>query len=214
MVKVKICGLTDPDMVGYTARAGADWIGFNFAPGSPRRITPEAAASLLLQVGDARPVGLMVDPDDAMVDQISALGFPVLQLHGSETPARVAAIKARTGLEIWKVIGVSGAADLTAASDFKAADRLLIDARAPEGAAYAGGHGVPFDWSLLDRWTPPRPWLLAGGLTPENVGEAISRTGAPAVDVSSGVERRRGLKDRALISAFIAAAKRMTNPDG
>jgi phosphoribosylanthranilate isomerase len=207
MTYVKICGLTDPDLVGFVAREGADWIGFNFAPGSPRRITWEAAANLLLQVGRARPVALLVDPDDDEVDAVAALGFPVLQLHGAETPERVAAIKARTGLEIWKVLGVSEQADLDVAAAYTAADRLLIDAKPPKGAAHAGGHGHVFDWAALDGWQPPKPWMLAGGLTPGNVADAIAATGAPAVDVASGVERVRGLKDRELVRAFIRAAK-------
>ncbi|MDX1293904.1 MAG: phosphoribosylanthranilate isomerase, partial [Hyphomonas sp.] len=156
----------------------------------------------------ATPVALLVDPDDAQIDRIVALGFPVLQLHGSETPDRVAAIKARTGMEVWKAIGVAEADDLMRAATFEAADRLLIDARPPRDADRAGGHGLPFDWTLLEGWTAPRPWLLAGGLTPENVADAIRRTGAPGVDVSSGVERLRGLKDRERVSAFINAARK------
>ncbi len=207
MTKVKICGLTDPDLVGFTAREGADWIGFNFAPGSPRAVTREAAANLLMQVGKARPVALLVDAGDDEIDAVAALGFPVLQLHGAETPERVAAVKARTGREIWKVLGVSIAADLAIAGAYTAADRLLIDAKPPEGATRAGGHGQVFDWAILDGWRAPKPWMLAGGLTPENVGAAIAATGASAVDVASGVERIRGLKDRELVRAFIRAAK-------
>lgn len=207
MTQIKICGLTDPDLVRFTAQAGADWIGFVFAEASPRFVTEAAAASLLMQVGRATPVALLVDPDDAQIDRIVALGFPVLQLHGSETPDRVAAIKARTGLEIWKAVGVAEADDLMRAATFEAADRLLIDARPPRDADRAGGHGLPFDWTLLEGWTAPGPWLLAGGLTPENVADAIRRTGAPGVDVSSGVERLRGLKDRERVTAFINAAK-------
>lgn len=207
MAFVKICGLTDPDLVGFAAREGAEWIGFNFAPGSPRRVTREAAASLLMQVGRARPVALLVDAGDEEIDAIAALGFPVLQLHGGETPERVADIKARTGLEIWKVLGVTVAADLDVASGYTAADRLLIDAKPPEGATHAGGHGQVFDWTILDGWRPPRPWMLAGGLTPDNVAAAIAATGAPAVDVASGVERVRGLKDRELVRAFLRAAR-------
>ena len=207
MAHVKICGLTDPDLVGFAAREGADWIGFNFAPGSPRRVTPEAAASLLMQVGKARPVALLVDASDDEIDTVAVLGFPVLQLHGAETPERVAAIKEHTGREIWKVLGVSARADLDAAGTYTAADLLLIDAKPPEGATRTGGHGQPFDWAILDGWTPPRPWMLAGGLTPDNVAAAIAATGAPAVDVASGVERVRGLKDRELVRAFVRAAK-------
>ena len=207
MTHVKICGLTDPDLVRFAAREGADWIGFNFVPGSPRRVTPEAAASLLLQVGKARPVALLVEPTDAEVDAIVALGFPVLQLHGAETPERLAEIKARTGREVWKALGVATRADLDTANTYAAADKLLIDAKPPKDAPYSGGHGQVFDWAILEGWQPAAPWMLAGGLTPDNVASAIAATGAPAVDVSSGVERVRGLKDRELVRAFIRAAK-------
>ncbi len=206
MVKVKICGLSDPDMVGLAAREGADWIGFVFAP-SARQITPEAAATLLLQVGKAIPVALLVDPDDALIKTIVDIGFPVLQLHGSETPERVAEVKKMTGREVWKAIGVRSPCDLVRAATYEAADRLLIDAPAPLGADQAGGHGEVFDWTLLEAWSAPKAWTLAGGLTPENVVEAIAATGASAVDVSSGVERRRGLKDADKVRDFIRAAK-------
>ena len=206
-VKVKICGVKDPDLVRFAAQHGADWIGFTFVEASPRHVTPEAAESLLLQIGEARPVALLVDPDNALLDRIAALGFPVLQLHGAESPERVAEIKVRTGCEIWKAIGVSTRADLDAAAMYEGADRLLLDAKPPKGTAQTGGHGQAFDWSILKDWQAPKPWLLAGGLTPENVAEAIRQTGAHAVDVSSGVERVRGLKDRALVRAFITNAK-------
>ncbi|WP_370233327.1 phosphoribosylanthranilate isomerase [Hyphomonas sp.] len=207
MTQVKICGLTDPDLVRHAAQSGADWIGFVFAEASPRFVTEPAAASLLMQVGPARPVALLVDPDDAQIDRIVGLGFPILQLHGQETPDRVADIKARTGKEIWKAIGVAEADDLGRAGDYAAADRLLIDAKPPKGADRTGGHGLAFDWNLLSAWTAPRPWLLAGGLNPGNVADAIRLTGAPAIDVSSGVERRKGVKDRDLVSEFLGAAK-------
>lgn len=203
---MKICGLKDPDLVAFAAREGADWIGFMF-PASPRQVTLAAAETLLLSVGKAVPVAVLLDPPDEEVRAVAALGFPVLQLHGAETPERVAAIKAMTGAEVWKVLGVRAAEDLKRAGDYGAADRLLLDAKAPEGADRAGGHGAVFDWGLLTGWTAPKPWLLAGGLTPENVADAVRQTGAPAVDVSSGVERIRGLKDRELVRAFIRAAK-------
>ncbi|MEX1251330.1 MAG: phosphoribosylanthranilate isomerase [Hyphomonas sp.] len=206
MTQVKICGLKDPDLVAFAAREGADWIGFMF-PASPRQVTLAAAETLLLSVGKAAPVAVLLDPPDAEVRTVAALGFPVIQLHGAETPARVAEIKAMTGAEVWKVLGVRAAGDLDQAADYGAADRLLLDARPPEGADRAGGHGTAFDWALLKGWTPPRPWILAGGLTPENVAAAILETGAGAVDVSSGVERIRGLKDRERVRAFIRAAK-------
>ena len=207
MTQVKICGLTDPDLVRHAAQAGADWIGFVFAEASPRHVTEAAAANLLMQAGTATPVALLVDPDDALVDRIVTLGFPVLQLHGSESPDRVAQIKARTGVEVWKAVGIADADDLVTAETYTAADRLLVDAKPPRGADRTGGHGLAFDWHVLEGWKAPAPWILAGGLTPGTVAEAIRLTGAAAVDVSSGVERLKGIKDRALVSAFIHAAK-------
>lgn len=209
MTLVKICGLTDPNLVRFTANAGANWIGFTFYPPSPRAVTPEAAETLLTQIGGATPVALLVDPDDALIARVTRLGIRVLQLHGQETPDRVAEIKAATGCEVWKAIGVSEADDLAVAKTYAAADRLLIDAKPPKDASRPGGHGTSFDWSILDGWTAPKPWLLAGGLTPDNVAEAIRRTGAPAVDVSSGVERVRGFKDRKLVKAFIDAVRNL-----
>lgn len=206
MVMVKICGLRDPDLVAYAAREGADWIGFMF-PASPRQVTLAVAETLLLSVGRAVAVAVLLDPPDAEVSSVAALGFPVLQLHGSETPQRVAQIKRMTGAEVWKVLGVREAGDLARAASYSSADRLLLDAAPPAGDAQKGGHGAAFDWGLLKGWAPTKPWMLAGGLTPENVVEAIGQTGAPAVDVSSGVERIRGLKDRERVRAFIRAAK-------
>ncbi|MFN7180980.1 phosphoribosylanthranilate isomerase [Hyphomonas sp.] len=207
MTLAKICGLTDPDMVSFAAAEGADWIGLNFIPASPRFVSREAAGELLRAMGAARAVALLADPTVAEVMDTAALGFPVLQLHGSETPERVAEIRAMTGLEIWKAAGIRNADDLARAAAFEAADRLLLDAKAPEGSGQGGGHGAVFDWALLKGWTAPKPWLLAGGLTPANVAEAIRATGAAAVDVSSGVERERGVKDRELVRAFLRAAK-------
>jgi phosphoribosylanthranilate isomerase len=162
---------------------------------------------LLLQVGAAVPVALLADPGDAEVDRIAALGFSIIQLHGTETPERLGEVRARTGLEIWKAVGVASRDDLERAAGYTEAGRLLVEARPPEGADRRGGHGAVFDWGLLEGWAAPKPWLLAGGLTPENVADAIAQTGAAAVDVSSGVERMRGLKDRELVRAFIRAAK-------
>lgn len=206
MVMVKICGLRDPDIVAFAAREGADWIGFIFTP-SPREVTLAAAQTLLLSVGTAMPVGVLVNPSDEDALAVTALGIPVLQLHGTETPARVAELKALTGAEIWKAVGVREAADLVHADTFIAADQILIDAKPPDGAAIAGGHGAAFNWTLLKGWNSPKPWFLAGGLTPENVAAALLETGAEAVDVSSGVERRRGLKDREMVRAFLRRAK-------
>ena len=207
-VQVKICGLSEPDTLRAAVRAGADWIGFVFFEKSPRNITLAAAESLLMGMGMAEPVALLVDPDDALVDDVTALGIRILQLHGQEAPDRVAEIKTRTGGEVWKAVGVSEPADLERAERYVgSADRLLLDAKPKQGADVPGGAGEVFDWSLLRDWAVPMPWILAGGLSPENVGEAIKTTGAKAVDVSSGVERARGLKDAQRIEAFIKAAK-------
>lgn len=218
MVQVKICGLKTPDMVQVCAAAGADWIGLNLVPASPRNILGEGQGSsdllydLLFAAVDVniRTVALVSDADERTWNILSGAVQPdVIQLHGAETPEFVAHLRANRApsIEIWKAIGVSDAADLAKCEAYIAADRLLIDAKAPEGAAYAGGHGAPFDWSILNNWNAPKPWLLAGGLTSENVSAAIAATGATAVDVSSGVERARGVKDAALIEQFISAAK-------
>lgn len=207
MASVKICGLKDAEMVAQAADAGAGWIGFVFVPASPRAVTVRQAAELVRHVDAARPVALLVDPDDALVDAVIGLGISILQLHGRESPARLAAIKARTGAKMWKALGVGEPADLQRAGTYEAADRLLIDARPPSGADRTGGHGTPFDWQILAGWQAPRPWLLAGGLSPENVAGAIALTGARAVDVSSGVETAPGVKDVGKIRDFISAAK-------
>jgi len=212
--RIKICGFTDPDTVRAAAALGVDWAGFVFVEKSPRHITQSAAQTLLLGVGAMTPVALLVDPDDALIDDIAALGFPVLQLHGSETPERVEEIKRRTGLEIWKAVAVNTHANLVDACQYYDADRLLFDAKPPETAQISGGHGRAFDWTLIAGWGDAEvdapPWMLAGGLTPDNVARAISVTGADAVDVSSGVERVRGLKNAGLIADFVKAVRTAT----
>ena len=207
MTGVKICGLKEPETVRAAANAGADWIGFSLVPASPRAVTIGQADLLLSQTSLAQGVALVSDADDALIDAIRFTGFSILQLHGSETPKRVAEIKARTGAEIWKAIGVSRVDDLTIAAGYEAADRMLIDARPPEGASRTGGHGAAFDWSILENWKAPKPWILAGGLTPANVADAITETCASAVDVSSGVETSPGVKNIGLIDDFIRIAK-------
>jgi phosphoribosylanthranilate isomerase len=209
-IRVKICGLRDRAMIDVAAAAGAAYVGFVFFPKSPRCVTLPEAAELAVHVpvGVAK-VALVVDPDDALLDQITAaVPLDMIQLHGHESPARVAAVKARYGLPVMKVVGVREAADL-AELDLQArvADQILVDAKPPKGADLPGGNGLSFDWGLLAgrRW--PCPWMLAGGLTAANVGAAIARTGARQVDVSSGVERAPGVKDAGLIRAFVAAAR-------
>ena len=208
-IRVKICGLCRPEHVAAAVDAGAAYLGLNFFPPSPRAVSPETAAGLAagVPVGVAK-VGLFVDADNALLDAVLRLvPLDMLQLHGREAPERVAEVKARFGLPVMKAVGVAGEADLPALAAFsRVADQLLVDAKPPPGAALPGGLGVPFDWRLIAgrRW--PLPWMLAGGLTPVNVAEAIRLTGARQVDVSSGVETAPGVKDAGLIQAFIAAA--------
>ena len=208
--RVKICGLTDAVSVAAAIDAGAHYLGFNFFPPSPRCVTPAQAAALAVEVppGIAK-VALVVDADDALLDAIvSTVPLDMIQLHGAESPERVRAVRARFGLPVMKVIGVAGAEDLgriDAHADV--ADQLLIDAKPPKGAVLPGGNGIAFDWRLLagrKYWT--RPWMLAGGLTPGNVAEAVRLTGARQVDVASGVESAPGVKDAELMKEFVAAA--------
>lgn len=209
MAQVKICGLRDADNVDAAIRAGAQYLGFVFFPKSPRAVTPEQAGALVQDIpaGTAR-VGLFVNPDDAqLTGTLTHAPLDIIQLHGQESPERVAQVKDLTGLPVMKAIGVSGPQDLGALIDYGlVADMLLVDAKAPKDADLPGGNGIAFDWRLLvgRKWL--RPWLLAGGLTPDNVAEAIRLTGARAVDVSSGVESQPGVKDPALIRSFIKAA--------
>jgi len=208
MSQVKICGLRRPEHISAAAEAGARYVCLVFFSQSPRAVSVDEAAMLapLVPVGVAR-VGLFVDPDDALLDEVLArVPLDVIQLHGSESPDRVAAVKALTGLPVMKAVGLSDASDLPALTDYGlVADMLLVDAKPPRDADLPGGNGLSFDWRLLvgRKWL--RPWMLAGGLTAQNVAEAIRLTGAPAVDVSSGVEAEPGLKDEGLIRAFIAA---------
>ena len=211
MATAKICGLTTPEAVASALEGGASHIGFMIFETSPRAIAPEAAARLAQSVGGrARVVAVTVDPDDALLDRITAALKPdLIQLHGRETPARVAAVRARTGAEVIKVLHVSEADDLAQASAFDgAAQHLMFETRPPKDADRPGGHGAAFDWTILAGKRFSRPWFLAGGLDPWNVGEAIRACGAPLVDVSSGVERGPGVKDPALISAFLEAVRR------
>jgi phosphoribosylanthranilate isomerase len=207
-VPVKICGLTSRSAVEAAARAA--YAGFVFFARSPRFVAPAKAAWLAANLpNNVVRVALVVDPDDAALDGVLAGFRPDLwQLHGAETPARVAEIKARTGLPAMKVLGVSNAADIDAAEPYlEAADMLLFDAKPPERAgALPGGNAVSFDWRLLAGRDWPLPWMLSGGLTPANVGQAVAISGAPAVDVSSGVESRPGLKSPRLVRRFLDAA--------
>ena len=209
-VRVKICGLRTLADVAAVAASGAAYAGLNFFPKSPRYVTPAEARALALAAPDGLcKVALVVDADDATLDGILA-GVPLdmLQLHGHETPARVAEVKARYGLPVMKVIGVAEAADLASLMDYSlVADMILIDAKAPKDAVLPGGNGLTFDWRLLvgRKWL--KPWMLAGGLTAANVAEAVRLTGARQVDVASGVESAPGVKDAAKIAAFVEAAQ-------
>jgi phosphoribosylanthranilate isomerase len=207
--EVKICGLTDADSVDAALEAGADYLGLVFFAKSPRAIEPEAAAEILQFADDVIKVGLFVDADDAALDRVlSTVRLDLLQFHGNETPERIEQVRLDFGLPVMKVIPVSTAADLERAESFvPVADRLLFDAKPPLGSDLPGGNAVSFDWTILKGFTCRLPWMLAGGLNPANVAEAIRVSGAMAVDVSSGVESAPGIKDPDLIRAFILAAK-------
>jgi len=207
----KICGLSTPEAVSAALAGKAAFLGFIFFPKSPRHVTAEAAARLTAPVrGAAKVVAVAVDPSDAQVDEIARVLKPdLIQLHGRETPARAHDIAVRSGVEIIKALPVGEAADLEAARAFDGAvAHLMFDAKPPKEAALPGGVGARFDWSLMSGRRFERPWFLAGGLDPWNVEEALRLSGAPMVDVSSGVERGAGLKDPALITAFLDAVRR------
>lgn len=208
--RIKICGLRDAASLAAAVDAGASYVGLVFFPRSPRHLDIDAARALAQTVppGIAK-VGLVVDADDALLDEITAhVPLDILQLHGAETPARVSEVRARLGLPVMKAVGVAGQGDLAAIDAYaQVADQILVDAKPPKDADLPGGNGLSFDWRLIAgrRWAVP--WMLAGGLTPETVGEAIALTGARQVDVSSGVESAPGVKDAARIAAFCAAAR-------
>lgn len=207
-IRVKICGLSEPAHVQAAAEAGAAYVGFVFFAKSPRNVTPEQARDLALAAppGVAK-VALVVNATDAELDAIlGAAPIDILQLHGAEPPERVTELRARFGLPVMKAVGVADAGDLAALETYaQVADQLLVDAKPPKDADLPGGNGLSFDWRLVAgrRWAVP--WMLAGGLTPQNVAEAVRLTGAQQVDVSSGVETSPGVKDVGLIRAFIKA---------
>lgn len=209
-LQVKICGLSTPETVAAAVAGGAAYVGFVFFPPSPRCVPAARAAEL---AADVRPgvckVGLFVEPDDALLEEtLAAAPLDMIQLHGEESPERVEQVRALTGLPVMKAVAIATADDLPRLSAYEdVADQLLCDAKPVEGSDLPGGNGVVFDWRLIAgrRWR--KPWMLAGGLTPENVAEAARLTGAAQVDVSSGVESAPGVKDIARIKAFLAAAK-------
>ena len=208
--KVKICGLKTEAALEAALDSGADYVGLVFFPPSPRHIAPPAAKALADKArGRAAIVALLVDPDDALIDTVMASVAPdLLQLHGEETPQRVADIRRRWRTAVMKAIRVETSQDARAALAYReAVDLILFDARPPEDSTRPGGNGAPFDWRTLLGVKDQVPFVLSGGLTPDNVAEAIRATAAPAVDVSSGVERRPGEKDPELIRRFLRAAK-------
>jgi phosphoribosylanthranilate isomerase len=209
-VLVKICGLQTPQALDVALDSGADLVGFVFFEPSPRHLDYEAARALGQRVkGRAGKVALTVDATDEMLGEIvAALGPDMLQLHGTETPERVAAIRARFGLPVMKALPIAEHADLAPIPLYaKVADQIVFDARPPREATRPGGLGTPFDWRLLERVDPGIPFMLSGGLDAGNVAEALSITRAPGLDVSSGVERAPGEKDPDKIRAFLRAAR-------
>jgi phosphoribosylanthranilate isomerase len=213
-VAAKICGLKTPEAIAAAVEGGAAMIGFNFYGRSPRSVDPETAGRLAALVPPSvRKVGLLVDDGDARIAEIlAACDLDLLQLHGHETPERVKEIRARFGKPVMKVIPVSDAADLDRAAAYEeVADYLMFDAKPPKSmvGALPGGNAISFDWTLLSNRRFRLPWLLAGGLTADNLIEAARISGAQTIDVSSGVEDRPGEKNVSKIKAFLDAARRV-----
>jgi len=206
-VSAKICGLSTPETIDAAVRGGASHVGFVFFPKSPRDIVPERAGQFATP-GHVGRIGVFVDPDDALLAHaVAGARLTGVQLHGDETPERVAAVKAQLGVAVWKAVPVRTRADLDAAHAYRGvADRILYDARTPKGTL-PGGMGLRFDWKLLDGFAHPVPWALSGGLDAANVAEAAGITAARLVDVSSGVESAPGVKDVARIAAFLKAVQ-------
>ncbi len=208
MTSAKICGLTTPDALDAALAGGAAFVGAVMFPKSPRHIAPLHAATLFERArGRAKIVAVTVDADDALLTEIALILKPdLIQLHGSETPARAERVRMLTGAGVIKALPIRTQEDFAEAADWEPfADHLMFDARPPEGSPLPGGVGARFDWTLLAGRNFRRPWFVAGGLTPDNVGEAMRISGAPLVDVSSGVETAPGVKDAALITAFLDA---------
>ena len=209
-IDVKICGLSTVEGIEAAAGAGASHVGFVFFDPSPRNVRPREAPALAKYVPKAvKRVGVFVEPEDSLLERaIAAARLDIVQLHGDERPERLKSIKARLNVEIWKAIPVSTASNLERAREYRdIADMILFDARTPKASRLPGGMGIAFDWKLLNRLTHKMPWVLSGGLSAENVAEAIAITGATMLDVSSGVESEPGTKDPAKISAFMEAVK-------
>jgi phosphoribosylanthranilate isomerase len=210
MVEIKICGIKDLSAMDAALNAGADMVGLVFFPLSPRSVSLEEGAKLAARArGKARVVALTVDADDALLDGIATQVKPdLMQLHGKETPARVGEVRHRTGIPVMKALPVAEAADLDVVPAYAAvAEKILFDARPPKDATRPGGHGRAFDWTLLARVPRDKPVMLSGGLSPENVADAIRSVRPDAVDVSSGVEQSPGVKDAMKIEAFVKNAR-------
>lgn len=205
MTDVKICGIKTREALKAAEHAGAGFAGFVFYPKSPRNIDVETA-SMLAKATAIKTVGLFVDPDDETLRRITeTVPLKMIQLHGNETPSRVATIKSQYGLSVMKALRIATKADLGEATDYaKVADWLLFDAKVESAV---GGTGQAFDWSILENYKAPKPWMLAGGLTPENVGAAVTKLRPDAVDVSSGVESAPGVKDACKITAFLESVR-------
>lgn len=211
MTRIKICGLSTPETLEAALTAGADYVGFVMLPASPRFVAPEPARRLVDQArGRARTVLLFADTPRLDMDRlVHDIQPDLIQLHGRETVAEILDARNDYNLPVIRAVGVGSAADLDGLDEIEAAaDHLLLDARPPRGADRTGGHGLAFDWSLLAGRAFNKPWFLAGGLNPENVADAVQATGAPMVDVSSGVETAPGVKDAGRIAAFIQAVRR------
>ena len=209
MTPIKFCGLTTPETVAAAVAAGTRWIGFNFFAPSPRYVSPERAAGLIAAVpGSVGNVAVLVDADDTLIDAVLAAGIDILQLHGRESPQRIAAVRARTGREVWRAAGVATRADIAAAiAGAGPADQLLLDAKAPKDSLLPGGNGLAFDWRLMQGVNPPMPWGLSGGLDAGNVAAALAVLRPAFVDVSSGIEERPGVKSVAKMQAFADAVR-------
>jgi len=209
-IRIKICGVRTPQDISVAAEAGAAYIGLVFVQKSPRFVTMDEAAALsLVPPAGVAKVGLFLDPDNARLDEVTTrVALDMIQLHGTESPERVKEVRDRYGLPVMKAVGIAEAADMDAVKTYSAvADQILVDAKPPKKGALPGGNGLPFDWNILAHhkyWT--RPWMLSGGLTAQNVAEAIRLTGARQLDLSSGVESAPGVKSPDLIRAFCEAA--------
>lgn len=206
---IKICGIKTPAMLEASIEAGADMVGFVHFLRSPRHVSIEEVASLISEArGRVQTCVLLVNPDNSCVAEVAALGPDWIQLHGPETPHRVEAIRAEAGVEIMKALPIGGPEDVAHVADFvEIADRILLDAKPPRGADRPGGLGESFDWSLLKALDPALDFMLSGGLTPDNVAEAVRTVRPFGIDVSSGVETAPGVKDKRLIEAFIRNAR-------